>query len=234
MNTLHLLQTEKLHIFDQLKIEEAVLRGTDLNFCLINQGSPRAIVMGISGHPEQLINIGKVQQDQIPVIQRFSGGGTVIVDESTLFVSFIFAKSAIPIHPFPEPILRWSGDLYTACWKIPGFHLIENDYAIGALKCGGNAQYIQKDRWLHHTTFLWDYKEENMDYLLFPAKHPKYRANRSHNEFLCRLNQFAKNPQTLIDQLHRELSNRFHIQPIRIQDIQWAPHRQSLRWVYPT
>jgi lipoate-protein ligase A len=28
-------------------------------------------------------------KDSIPVIKRFSGGGTVIVDENTLFVTFV-------------------------------------------------------------------------------------------------------------------------------------------------
>ena len=231
MSTLHFIRTEGLHIYEQLKIEEAVLRGTDLNLCLINQGSPRSIIMGISGRPELLLNIPKIQEDQIPVIQRFSGGGTVIVDEDTLFVSFIFAKTALPIHPFPEPILRWTGELYTDSWQIPNFHLIENDYAIGALKCGGNAQYIQRDRWLHHTTFLWDYKEKNMDYLLLPDKRPRYRENRSHDQFLCRLKKFAPSQESLIDHLHQELSNRFSVQHTTLPDLTWAPHRQSVRWV---
>lgn len=231
METLHLIHTERLHVFEQLQIEEAVLRGSNINLCLINEGSPRAIVMGISGKPEQLLDLHKVAQDQIPVIQRFSGGGTVVVDENTLFITFIFAKSSLPIHPFPEPILRWSGDLYTQSWQIPGFHLVENDYAIGPLKCGGNAQYIQKDRWLHHTTFLWDYSEKNMEYLLLPSKQPKYRANRSHDEFLCRLKSFATSPQELVNQLYTELQKRFDCRLITVQDLKWGPHRQAVRWI---
>lgn len=30
---------------------------------------------------------------------------------------------------------------------------------------GGNAQSITKDRWVHHTSFLWDFDPANMDYL---------------------------------------------------------------------
>jgi lipoate---protein ligase len=231
MAILHLIHTERLHVFEQLQIEEAVLRGTDINLCLINQGSPLAIVMGISGTPQQGLDVTKVKEDRVPVIQRFSGGGTVVVDENTLFITFIFAKSSLPIHPFPEPILRWSGELYAKSWQIPGFHLVENDYAIGALKCGGNAQYIQKDRWLHHTTFLWDYAEKNMDYLLLPSKQPKYRENRPHETFLCRLKSFAKSPKVLVDQLYGELTKRFDCKHTTIQDLKWGPHRQAVRWV---
>lgn len=41
----------------------------------------------------------------------------------------------------------------------------ENDYLFGSHKIGGNAQSIIKDRWVHHTSFLWDYKPERMRYL---------------------------------------------------------------------
>lgn len=220
-----------LPIFEQLRLEEALLRGSTINACIINQGSPRAIVMGISGKPELMLDLEKVKRDQIPVIQRFSGGGTVIVDENTFFNTFIFAKEAIPIQPFPEPILRWSGDLYRKCWKIPNFHLIENDYAIGLLKCAGNAQYIKKDRWLHHTSFLWDYREENMEYLLFPAKRPKYRHNRPHNEFLCRLKDYVPTQQVLIDSLITALKKRFDVIRTERCDLTFSPHRQSLCYI---
>lgn len=231
MHTLHVLQTKQLHVFEQLKIEEAILRSSDINLCLINQGSPRAIIMGISNKPEELLDVAKVKRDRIPVIQRFSGGGTVIVDENTLFVTFIFAKNALPVHPFPESILRWSADLYAESWQIPHFHLIENDYSIGQKKCGGNAQYIQKERLLHHTTFLWDYAPENMDYLLLPTKRPQYRNHRTHDAFLCRLNQHAKSPEQLTQKLLSTLTQRFVIEQTEVSQLRWGPHRQSLRWI---
>jgi lipoate-protein ligase A len=168
--------------------------------------------MGVSGKPELLLNVTKVEQDQIPILHRRSGGGTVIVDKDTLFISFIFSKTTLDIHPFPEPILRWSEQLYIDSWRVNGFRLIENDYAIGHVKCGGNAQYITKDRWLHHTSFLWDYQDENMEYLLLPPKRPKYRGDRPHGEFLCRLKDFATSQEALIDALTDHLSKHFQIE----------------------
>ncbi len=229
---LHLLDLGSVPIFEQLQLEEALLRSSDLNVCLINRGSPRAIVMGISGKPEELIDLASVKRDRVPVIKRFSGGGTVIVDEQTLFISFLFEKGVLPIHPFPEPILRWSGELYTESWKIPGFHLVENDYAIGKLKCGGNAQYIKKDRWLHHTSFLWDYREENMEYLLLPTKRPKYRESRSHEEFLCRLKDFVPSKETLIQQLIEHLKSRFTVEALEKHHLSLEPHRQAVQFLH--
>jgi hypothetical protein len=45
------------------------------------------------------------------------------------------------------------------------FALRENDYVLGAHKIGGNAQSISKNRWVHHTSFLWDFESTRMEYL---------------------------------------------------------------------
>ncbi len=183
--------------------------------------------MGISGEPKLLLDLPKVAQENIPVIKRFSGGGTVIVDEETFFVTFIIAKPDLDLAPYPEPILKWSAGLYSAAWNIPGFHLRENDYCIGEKKCGGNAQYMRKDRWVHHTSFLWDFRPENMEVLLLPPKRPAYRKDRSHDEFLCRLKSFGSTPSERIEQLKSELVKRFYIQDFDLNSFQEKPHRQA-------
>ena len=44
------------------------------------------------------------------------------------------------------------------------------DYAFGQRKFGGNAQAITKNRWLHHTSLLWDFDPARMQLLKHPAK----------------------------------------------------------------
>ncbi len=203
---INLLNLTSYPILKQLQLEEALLRTSKENWCLINNGSERSIVMGISGKPSELIDEKKVRRDEIPLVKRFSGGGTVIVDENTLFVTFIFNKEEHHFSAFPEPILKWSETLYKTALNMPSFALRENDYVIGNHKCGGNAQYIQKERWLHHTTFLWDYAVENMSYLLYPPKTPSYRSNRSHDEFLCRLKTHFPTKKSFLDPVIAHLS----------------------------
>lgn len=62
-------------------------------------------------------------------------------------------------------------------WQCPsGTHLsTAADYVFGNHKFGGNAQAITNKRWLHHTSFLWDYDQRNMLALKNPSKQPKYR-----------------------------------------------------------
>lgn len=196
-------------IFEQLQIEEALLRLDDENWCIINEGSPPSIVMGISGKTEELVNVSKMEEAPIPLIKRYSGGGTVIVDSNTLFVTFIFQKKIFPFPCFPEPILRWSEEFYQKALNIEGFALKENDYVIGNVKCGGNAQYIKKDRFVHHTTFLWDFEDEAMDYLLHPKKTPAYREERDHLDFLTRLKSYLPSKNDFINKVKEELKNRF-------------------------
>lgn len=227
---IHLIQLKNTPIFEQLQLEEALLRSDERSFCIINHGSAKAIILGISGDPAAHLNVDAVRKAKIPVIKRFSGGGTVIVDENTLFITFIIAKDHLDIHPFPEPILRWSADLYTDAWHIPHFQLRENDYCIGEKKCGGNAQYIKKDRWLHHTSFLWDYSEKNMELLRLPDKRPKYRHNRPHKDFLCRLKEYGSMDQ-LIDRLKEALVKRLYISNFPLSSWKEKSHRQSAHFL---
>jgi len=168
-------------ILRQLHLEERLLRRTEDNWCIINDSTAfLTIVMGVSGRVSELVEIEPVLRDRVPVVRRFSGGGTVIVDQGTVFVTFICNKSAVEgLQPFPRDIMSWSGQLYGKVFDRFGeFHLRENDYAFSHRKFGGNAQSITKHRWVHHTSFLWDYDVKNMDYLKIPKRAPEYRLVR--------------------------------------------------------
>jgi lipoate-protein ligase A len=228
--TFHLVHTQNISILEQLRLEEALLRADQRNWCLINEGSTPAIVMGISGKKEELVDLNAAAEHQIPLIKRFSGGGTVIVDKDTLFITFICDKTMHPFPAYPEPILKWTAEIYRAAFQDLPFDLRENDYVIGEKKCGGNAQYIKKDRWLHHTSFLWDYAPHHMQLLLHPKKTPTYRQNRVHDDFLCRLCTYLPSKKALLDQFKTALGTRYVLKEIDINEaleLCQAPHRQT-------
>jgi lipoate-protein ligase A len=217
--TFYLIHLKNYPIYQQLQLEEALLRTDHRNYCIINEGSPPAIVMGISGKPQELIDLHKVQTDKIPIIKRFSGGGTVFVDEDTLFISLLCQKQIHDFPSYPEPIMRWTEGIYKNAFSIPEFHLRENDYVIGNNKCGGNAQYLSKNRWVHHSTFLWDFQQERMNYLLHPKKAPTYRAARSHEDFLCRLSHYYSNKEIFVKKFKIEMQKRYQIEEIPLHKI---------------
>ncbi len=234
---LNVLLLDQESIFSQLQIEEALLRADDENWCIINIGSTPAIVMGISGKARKLIDPIRYQEYPIPIIRRFSGGGTVVVDENTLFISFIMAKKNLDFGIQPAEILQWTKEIYQPVFTPEPFSFTEHDYTIGERKVGGNAHYFTKDRWLHHTTFLWDYKDSLMSLLLMPEKRPRYRGVRNHNDFLDKLNRYYPSCAVLKERLLASLKSRFEViiqSKTTTEKIQNFDHRKSVELVvYP-
>ncbi|MFY7843166.1 MAG: lipoyl protein ligase domain-containing protein [Rhabdochlamydiaceae bacterium] len=229
MQTIYLLHLEEISIFERLQIEEALVRTSSDCYCVLGKGSSSAIVMGLSGKEDELVSHLAFEHG-IPVIKRFTGGGTVFVDKNTFFSTFIFSKEANKIQPFPDKIMSWSAHLYKKAFSHPDFSLLENDYVMGEHKCGGNAQYISKDRWLHHTSFLWDYKKENMDYLLFPSKTPKYRKGRAHHNFMCKLCDFFPSIEYISEKIENVLNDDYLVKKISLEEVKKnldVPHRKS-------
>lgn len=238
-NLVQLVRTSGLCILRQLRLEEKLLRSPGAgNWCLLNDGTPdRSVVLGISGKPHQLVDVRRALDDGVRVIKRFSGGGTVIVDRDTQFVTLVMNAAAVPdLALFPRQIMDWTGSLYGGrphgvFADMPGWQLRENDYVIGERKVGGNAQSISKDRWLHHTSFLWDFREETMKYLTNPAKQPRYRANRSHSDFLAPLKTYLPDRNALATRIEAALEGMgLEVAPASIEqaeDAVAAFHRGS-------
>lgn len=227
---LNLIFLQQVPILEQLLLEEALLRVDHQNWCLINQNPPEAIVMGISAQPEQVINFNKVLQHPVPIIRRFSGGGTVFIDHNCVMATFICNQHEINVPCFPSPVLQWAESLYRPIFKNIDFRLRENDFVIGQRKFGGNAQYMTKKRWLHHTSFLWDYDPEKMDYLKMPPKMPEYRLQRSHKDFLCSLKEYFINRSELFEMFYTNLEKHFIVEKANadeVMKVRLLPHRST-------
>lgn len=229
------------------------------------------IILGIGGKPEKLINIDAARDDGVLVLRRFSGGGTVVVDHSSLWTTFIGRNSLLPhVKPFPREIMKWSVDAVfgsafeswgkqfkpsrrqTLVFKgkscgfsggvgeslilppspnetqeiqntdTPLFQLRENDYVLGERKIGGNAQAIVKDGWIHHTSFLYDFVDNNMEYLTLPDKRPDYRGNRSHNDFLVRLKEHygeKSSKNAFFEHVKKGTNESFELEEVSLNDV---------------
>ena len=87
--------------------------------------------MGISKKIEEEIDQKNLSKT-IPIIRRFSGGGTVFVDPNTLFVTFIFSKKGLSFST-PETILNWAKNLLSPIFP-PSFDLRENDFVLNNIQ----------------------------------------------------------------------------------------------------
>lgn len=235
MEQLHFLHLPSWPIFRQLQLEEALFRADSRNWCIINQGSCPGIVMGISSQVEKLVHIDRWKQKPIPIVRRYSGGGTVVVDEKTLFVSFILNKKHLEAPAFPANIMKWSEELYQPIFDHSSFALRENDYVIGNQKFGGNAQSIAKERFVHHSTLLWDYNSELMNLLTLPEKRPQYRKDREHGDFLCSLDSIFPNHETFWERLEKRLDEKFFVKKVHLEEVEEVltkPHRKTTCFIH--
>jgi lipoate-protein ligase A len=136
------LRTAGLSILERLSVEEALLRHDPKNRSWVIVGthtpcehkylsqdklrlpdyiqnertvnSDCMIVMGIGGRPEKLLDIPKVQQDQVLVVKRFSGGGTVALDINSVWTTIIGRNQdfvpTLGVDPYPRSIMQWTAD----------------------------------------------------------------------------------------------------------------------------
>ncbi len=223
---LNFFSTENLFIYTQLQYEEALLRLHEGNWCILNIGSAKAVVLGSSKKREEDLLFAS---PHLPVVKRFSGGGSVLVDENTIFISFILSKKDLPLFS-PEEIHRWAFSFYKKALNLSAFDLKENDYVIGDRKCAGNAQYIQKDRYVHHTSFLWDYNPEEMKALSLPKQAPLYRKGREHKEFLTPLKNYFSSKESFLSSFCKTLYDNFLIEEkeqIDLEKLCLLPHRKT-------
>ncbi|CAA6660561.1 unnamed protein product [Spirodela intermedia] len=170
-----------------------------------------------------LVETRSVLRDRIPVVRRFSGGGTVVVGKGTIFVTFICNKDAVPgLQPYPCPIMSWTARLYAkALHDVVDFSLRENDYVFGDRKFGGNAQSITRARWLHHTSFLWDYDARNMRYLKHPPRAPS--ISRRHEEFLCPMKGFLSSSSDFVDRTVASIEDHFSLRQVELGAVTDSP-----------
>jgi lipoate-protein ligase A len=165
------------------------------------------------------------------IIRRYSGGGTVVTDDGTLFVSLLCNKEDVEGAPqYPRELMRWSEGFYApvlAALRGPGaaahlpFGLVEHDYCLGELKFGGNAQTISRGRWVHHTSFLWDFQPARMELLRLPEKRPAYRRDRPHGSFLTPLARHLPHgaaPDAFLDAVEARLREVFDVRPAAYEE----------------
>ena len=136
-----------------LALEEYVLRGLPKGeeYFMLWQNAP-AVIVGASQNTLDEINPDFVRQHNICVVRRRSGGGAVYHDDGNLNFSFVVNRTpgrTFDFQRFTGPVIRALRRL-----GINSAFSSRNDLVIGGRKFSGNAQYVAKDRLLHHGTLL--------------------------------------------------------------------------------
>ena len=102
---------------------EAAQQVADLCRATLMLEAPKQFLMACleNRKVEQLVHTEAAKSAGVPVIRRFSGGGTVIVDRDTLFATLIMQGAALPhVECYPRPIMRWSESFYARVFSEYG------------------------------------------------------------------------------------------------------------------
>ncbi|AYE52886.1 lipoate--protein ligase [Priestia megaterium NCT-2] len=144
-----------------LAIEEYALKHLDINetYLLFYINEP-SIIIGKNQNTIEEINTKYVEDQQIHVVRRLSGGGAVYHDKGNLNFSFITKDDGNSFHnfkKFTEPVVEALKKLEVNA-ELSG----RNDLMAEGRKISGNAQFSTKGRMFSHGTLLFDSEIENV------------------------------------------------------------------------
>jgi lipoate-protein ligase A len=182
-------------VAEDLALDEAFLIEADLG-----RGSPLlrfwepagdAVVMGASCRMRDEVNVDACRADDLPILRRTSGGGTVVVGPGVLCVSVFLPEAWSPELNTVDRAQRYVLESIASAIRRagPGVDVQgRGDLALAGRKCAGSAQRRLKLWLMVHCSIIYDFDIERIErYLALPRRQPEYRAGRSHRDFLVNL-----------------------------------------------
>lgn len=144
-----------------IALEEYCLMNIDVgeDYFILWQNEP-SIIVGKNQNTLEEINIKFVEDNNIKVVRRISGGGAVYHDLGNLNYTFITNINRGEITDFKEyakPIISFLKELGVEA-ELSG----RNDITVMGKKMSGNAQRLHKKKFMQHGTLLFDVNMDNL------------------------------------------------------------------------
>lgn len=136
-----------------LATEEYLLKNSKGDYLIIGINDP-SVIIGKHQVAHREADTKFVTENNIPVIRRISGGGTVYHDPGNINFSFIIQSRAglqVDFRKYTEPVIQFLNSL-----GVNAYFEGRNDLKVKGLKISGNAEHVYRERVLHHGTILFN------------------------------------------------------------------------------
>ena len=202
------LQTDGRSVADHLTLDcqlfQAVEDGSSRHAFRIWEAPRPAVVLGRSNDTAAHVVEDACRADSVPVVRRFSGGGSVVLGPGCL--NYAVALSLVS-HPLLRDVRRSFDvilDWIAGALDLPGLTRAGTDLTLRNRKIAGSAQRRGRTALLHHGTLLYAFDAAVAErYLRHPPRQPSYREGRSHGDFLSNL---PLPREVVLDRLENALS----------------------------
>ncbi|AWX57921.1 lipoate--protein ligase [Brevibacillus brevis] len=220
-----------------LAIEEYALKhlpnSDDYLLFYINEPS---IIIGKNQNTIEEINATYVEENNIHVVRRLSGGGAVYHDLGNLNFSFITNDDGESFHNFRKftaPVVQALKTLGVEA-ELTG----RNDIQVGERKISGNAQYSTKGRMFSHGTLLFDSEMENVvSALKVNAEKIQSKGIKSIRSRVANISEFLVDKMTIEEFRLTVLHSIFgegEIEEYKLTDEDWEKIHELSRSRYQT
>ncbi|MCE1247926.1 MAG: hypothetical protein LWY06_14885 [Firmicutes bacterium] len=180
-----------------LTVLRSVLNGAENDFCVWEPEKVRVIV-GRGGKIEDDVFTENCLADNVPVIRRRTGGGTVVLAPGMLVFSLAcVVEKELVIREYARQvnclIIEFLEHYLKADYRQDGI----SDLCIGDRKIMGSGMYRRRNIMFFQGSILVEPDLSLMGrYLKPPPKQPEYRNNRTHADFVTTLKNEGLNQKT--------------------------------------
>jgi lipoate-protein ligase A len=187
------------------------------------------IVLGHANRIDSEIDLATCESEQVAILRRVSGGGTVLQGPGCLNYTLIL-RNGIDVPVGIGESFLFVLEHHKQCIRQMIGSDVEiagvSDLVISGRKFSGNAQYRKRRFALLHGTFLLDLDLRRVSrYLRLPTRQPAYRQNRPHTDFIQNLHVDSQKLSSRLRELWQASDYFADVPRTRIAEL--AEHRYN-------
>ncbi len=153
--------------FFNLAAEEYILRNSREDVLMLWQNEP-SVVVGKHQNVVAEVNMDFVRENNIPVIRRISGGGTVYHDLGNINITQITTsgkqENLIDFRKFSQPVMD-----FLKQFGLKAAFEGKNNLVVNGKKFSGNSAHVFKNKVMHHGTLLYSTDLERLEKVIHPG-----------------------------------------------------------------